>query len=348
MDTLTHALSGALLARATEPASLPPGALPRGARQWVGFWAAAFPDSDFVLRLVDPLTYLTAHRGVTHSLLLLPLWALLLALLFVLLYRGRYSWRVFAPITALGIGAHIAGDVITTFGTMVFAPVTAVRVAFPFSFIIDPYFSAILVLGLIAAARQNTTRAPAVAALAVLVGYIGAQAWLQQQALQLGRDYIARTNLAAATASALPQPFSPFNWMIVIEQPDAYHLAYVSLLRREPAAAAADAHWLHRAYAAYLPADQARWAVVPRFGVGFEQIERARALWESEVLAEYRRFTLFPALYRVDTDGTRQCFWFNDLRFALEGRDAPFRYGACRDGDSPWAIHPLVEAGATP
>ena len=93
MDTLTHALSGALLARATEPKDPRPDQLPRRARMWVGFWAAAFPDSDFITRFIDPLTYLSVHRGITHSVIMLPLWALGLSLLFMLLARGKYSWR---------------------------------------------------------------------------------------------------------------------------------------------------------------------------------------------------------------------------------------------------------------
>ncbi len=79
MDTLTHALSGALLARATAPAAPRPDQLTTNGRMAIGFVAAAFPDSDFIARWIDPLTYLTTHRGITHSILLLPLWALALA-----------------------------------------------------------------------------------------------------------------------------------------------------------------------------------------------------------------------------------------------------------------------------
>ena len=148
MDTLTHALSGALLARATE--SRDGQTIPRRTRMAVTFWAAAFPDSDVVLRFIDPLTYLTTHRGVTHSVIMLPFWAIGLALLFQLLYRGRYPWRSFAGACALGIGIHIAGDVITSFGTMILAPLSDWRAQFPVTFVIDPYFSAIIVTGLLA------------------------------------------------------------------------------------------------------------------------------------------------------------------------------------------------------
>jgi inner membrane protein len=35
--------------------------------------------------------------------------------------------------------------------------------------------------------------------------------------------------------------------------------------------------------------------------------------------------------------------WFNDLRFALVGRDMPFRYGACRESDTtPWKAYRLI------
>jgi membrane-bound metal-dependent hydrolase YbcI (DUF457 family) len=76
LDTLTHALSGALLARATAPKDAPPRSIPR--RVAAGFFAAAAPDLDFVLAFVSPVFYLEQHRGPTHSVLLLPLWALLL------------------------------------------------------------------------------------------------------------------------------------------------------------------------------------------------------------------------------------------------------------------------------
>ncbi|HET9664036.1 MAG TPA: metal-dependent hydrolase, partial [Burkholderiales bacterium] len=82
MDTLTHALSGALLARATAPGAARPGALTPKARMAAGFAAAAFPDCDFALRLVDTLTYLNWHQGITHSLVLMPAWSWALAHLF--------------------------------------------------------------------------------------------------------------------------------------------------------------------------------------------------------------------------------------------------------------------------
>lgn len=346
MDTLTHALSGALLARATEPSSARPHPLPRRTRMWVGFWSAAFPDSDFILRFIDPLTYLTTHRGVTHSVILLPLWALGLAALFALLTRRKDSWREFAAIAAMGIAIHIAGDVITAFGTMVFAPVSDLRVAFPTTFIIDPYFSAIVVAGLLASIFWKHARYPAVAGLATLVAYVGFQGWLHERAVAAGAAYAAEQNIVRAAIHAQPQPFSPFNWMVVVAAPDAYYLSYVSLSRDiAPAMPPADANWLRRINAIYYPVADARWHTVARFGAG-PHAQLALALWNGNELGAYRRFTLFPALYRVDDSGHQLCIWFQDVRFLLPGRDVPFRYGACRAGaEMPWQVYQLVSDG---
>ncbi|HET9122843.1 MAG TPA: metal-dependent hydrolase, partial [Acidiferrobacteraceae bacterium] len=80
MDTLTHGLSAALLARATagdEPSG--PHRLPVRTRMLVALVAAMAPDLDFVIWFFSPQRYLVDHRGWTHSLVLLPLWAALLA-----------------------------------------------------------------------------------------------------------------------------------------------------------------------------------------------------------------------------------------------------------------------------
>lgn len=347
MDTLTHALSGALAARATEPSAARADQLPPRVRLWVGFWAAAFPDSDFIARFIDPLTYLATHRGITHSVVMLPFWAVVLAAAFVWIYRRRYSWRAFVGVCAIGVGAHILGDVITAFGTMVFAPLSSWRAAWPTTFIIDLYFTAIIVAGLVAAAFSRMPRRAALVALVALAGYVGFQGLMREQALAAGRAYAARAGLDGAAVEALPQPFSPFHWMIVVSDPARYQLAYVSLVRNEPAAApSVDASWLRHVYASYRPLAHAQWQTVARYGEEPMDAALAKEVWHSGLIAAYRGFAQFPALYRVDHNRQTTCVWFHDLRFLLAGRDMPFRYGACRaEGAAPWRLHRLIKDG---
>ena len=76
-DRHTHArpLRGAARDARPRPKDAPPRSMPR--RVAAGFLACAAPDLDFVIGFVGPVEYLLSHRGVTHSLILLPLWALL-------------------------------------------------------------------------------------------------------------------------------------------------------------------------------------------------------------------------------------------------------------------------------
>src|SRR5437016_12721455 len=182
MDTLTHALSGALLARAT--ASEEPRAIPR--RIAAGFFACAAPDLDFVFGYAGPVEYLLNHRGITHSLVLLPLWALALSWLLARILREPRGWRALYGISALAIAAHIAGDVITSYGTMILAPLSDWRARIGTTFIVDLWFSGIIAAGLAASAVLRRSRWPAVAASAALAAYVVVQSLQKEKAVEVG------------------------------------------------------------------------------------------------------------------------------------------------------------------
>jgi inner membrane protein len=345
MDTLTHALSGALLARATAPAEAP-DALPLRRRVALGALAAAFPDSDVVLSLLSPLSYLYHHRGVTHSLVLLLAWAWLLAWLCARFWPGargrRYPWRAYFGVIAMGIGIHIAGDWITSFGTMVFAPLSDYRAALSTTFIIDLWFSGIILAGLAASWLLRRSRWPAVAGLAVLCGYVGFQYMLQQRAIEFGERHAASQNLPQARVSATPRPVSPFNWMVVVESGERYHYSLVNLKRREVSQPAPDAGLIARLDAPYLPLDKAVWVNAARYGEG-QQAGVAREALNHPQLAFFRWFARYPVLYQVEQGNPYTCAWFQDLRFFTPGRPSwPFRYGLCREGDGQWRPFQLL------
>lgn len=254
MDTLTHALSGALAARATAPRPGTPDTIPLSRRVGLGFLAAAAPDLDIVISWVSPLSYLYYHRGVTHSFVMLPLWALLLAFLSALVWRKGPSWRAYFGVFAWGIGSHIAGDLLTSFGTMIFAPLSDARYALSTTFIIDLWFTGIILAGLIAAAVWRRSRVPVIAGLAVLAGYVTLQYALQQRALDFGVAYAQAQNLKSAQVAAQPRPVSPFNWMVLVDEGDRYRYSLVNLWRNDPARLAPDAGFIARLSAPYLPA----------------------------------------------------------------------------------------------
>ena len=155
MDTITHGIAGALIAKAVFGGRDLLSAEEMGKRRlatWALTLGAMFPDSD-VLResfSSNPMLIITWHRSITHSLLCLPLWSVLLAGI-TGWFAGRRKWEApsFLTLTgiyAVGILSHVVLDLVTTFGTMVWSPLEWSRPAWDVLFIIDFTFAAILLI----------------------------------------------------------------------------------------------------------------------------------------------------------------------------------------------------------
>jgi inner membrane protein len=280
--------------------------------------------------------YLLHHRGVTHSLILLPAWALLYSWILAKLLREPRGWRALYGVTALALLAHIAGDLITSFGTIVFAPLADWRAALGTTFIIDLWFSGIILAGLVFSAFFYGSRVPAIAASAVLAGYVGFQYVQRQQALELGHRYVEEKNLKGARVTVHPRPVSPFNWTVFVSDEEAHRFAHVNLVRKEPRRYQPGDGFIARIDAPYLPVEQAIWVRRPRYGEVKQDL--IREAWNAEELAFFRWFAAVPAFDGMSEGST--CVWFTDLRFLTPGRDGmPFRYRVCREREgAPWRL----------
>lgn len=344
MDPLTHALSGALLARAAAPPTPKPHreqtVLPLRLQVAAGFAAAAFPDVDLVLRLIDTLTYLNWHQGPTHSLILLPLWAWLLAWLFSWLSRKHHDWKSFYRPACLGIAIHIAGDVITSYGLMLFAPFSTQRFSLPLVFVVDPWFSLIIIAGLVASWHYPRQRIPAIMALTVLCGYVTFLSTLHQQAIEIATRHADAQAMPHAHISVLPQPLSPFHWKIIIRHDDNYHLADVNLRQSGSQPPIPENAWLlARMAAAYRPAAENNWQRHSLSGGDPTTAMLVKEAWLQPAFAPFRAFAVFPVLERIDTSEQGLCVWFYDLRFKFPELPPSFRYGVCRQDDhSGWQM----------
>lgn len=336
MDPLTHALSGALLARAaatSRPVTLPASrALPLRWQITTGFAAATFPDIDLVLRLIDTITYLNWHQGPTHSLIMLPLWAWLLAWLFSKVNRGRYAWQAFYQTACLGIAIHIAGDLVTSYGLMLFAPFSTERYSLPLVFVIDPWFSLIIVAGLAVSWYRPQQKIAAISALFALCGYVIFLWTLQQQAVAVAHQYIRSQTLPQEQIDILPQPLSPYHWKIIIRNHETYHIADIDL--SASAGKPRTGRWLlPKMIAAYRPSGEKNWRIQQQFGTDPTRSVLLREAWLTPAFMSFRGFAQFPVLDSVDTQEPGFCAWFYDLRFKFPELPPSFRYGICREND---------------
>src|SRR5436853_705262 len=146
MDTITHGIAGALIGKADFRGEDMFASHPMNRGRiitWSLMLGAIFPDSD-VLRDIfsdDKLLMITWHRSITHSLVLLPLWASLLAGITRAFANSRKwgapSFLALTGIYALGVLSHILLDLVTSFGTMIWSPVRWSRPAWDLIFIVD-------------------------------------------------------------------------------------------------------------------------------------------------------------------------------------------------------------------
>jgi len=155
MDTITHGIAGALIAKAVfggRDLVSKEQMDKRRLATWALTIGAVFPDCDMLRDFFsrDPMLVITWHRSITHSLLCLPVWSVILAALTGALARRRKwespSFLMLTAIYAIGMASHIVLDLLTSFGTMVWSPLAWSRPAWDILFIIDFTFSAILLI----------------------------------------------------------------------------------------------------------------------------------------------------------------------------------------------------------
>ncbi|WP_119153233.1 metal-dependent hydrolase [Caldimonas tepidiphila] len=340
MDLFTHALLGAKLAHVAAPAR---PCLTTRERLLLAAVAAAFPDIDFACFLIDPLVFLADwHQGPTHSVLLLPLWAALIAILFAGWVKRRNVLSEAVLVSGLGLASHIAADLLTVYGTMVLYPLSRRRMSLGTTFVIDPVFTGIVLAGL-AGSLWSGHRRVAAAGLVLLAGYVAAQMGLQQRALEVARVSLRASGLEATRLSALPQPFSPFNWKLIASDETLHRQAYVNLVGHPPLLPSMPGlQRLHDIAAAFQPPQGLDWHVRHRHGSRPELQPAIRQLWDDPRFAPFRRFATHPSVSGVEQGGGETCVWFTDLRYDLPALPDTFRYGFCRDGTrGPWRLYRL-------
>jgi inner membrane protein len=321
VDPITHVATGVLISQL----------VPTPSRFWAGVAGAAFaliPDVDYFLVWTDRLAFIRYHRGFTHSLIAIPVLALCGAGVGAAI--GGKAW--FRPIFLLGLAvlaSHLFLDLATSYGTQLFSPLSRRKFALDWIFIIDPYFTFILLAGVLAAISfPGWGRRVGAVCLAGAAAYLLICGYYHQQALNLARQ-VFKTEAGAAVA-ALPQPFSCRRWQLIAARPREIKIALVQLpfLARpgvnggvkEVRAAAASLSCPRAPAAAYRPPNsliiqnwRAASAALPAYSA------EARHL-----LKLYLDFARFPLLARAETLKDGFLLDWVDLRFSVPGRAFPF------------------------
>jgi inner membrane protein len=221
LDSITHGLLGLAI-----------GALRRPDRDsgavWVGcVLAAELPDLDYLWPASDPVLHaLRAHRGLTHSILAAPVVALAAAALAKLLFRSArvaplYVWSLVSTLFA-----HLLADAWTGWGTRLLLPISDERVTLDWMLVVDPFFTAPLLVGALWGIRQGRLIRKA-----LLIGFAAA-------AVYLGARLVVKSALTARVSNAYPKAeavlvfpswLGPTAWRYVAVLPTRYAVGRISV-----------------------------------------------------------------------------------------------------------------------
>lgn len=222
MDSVTHLFYGGVIAAAIAPRAH------RRAALLAGMALNTLPDLDVIpLKLfADPVAEMTCHRGVTHSMLLLPFvaWALWAW------FKRRGGRVAEAPrrwfwVFMLTLLAHPFIDAFTVYGTQLLWPLPLAPTMWSSLFIIDPVFLLLWFLAFVVAMavpqRRLADRA-LVAGLALGFGYLGWSLVAKWQVERAAEHTLAAMALQDAPRFSVPMPFNTLLWRVVVMTPDGY------------------------------------------------------------------------------------------------------------------------------
>lgn len=206
MDPVTQGLLGAAAAQAVLGRRL-------GKRAWLyGAVGGMAADLDVLIRSAeDPLVGWRFHRHFTHSLAFIPVGGALSSLPWVLRKRFADVRRDIVLATTAGYATHALLDAFTSYGTMLWWPVSDARVAWSAVAIVDPIYTGILAIGVVLAARRVAMR-PARIALLLSSLYLVFGFVQRSRVLEATRQQAAARGHEVERIDAFPSPPTNLVW----------------------------------------------------------------------------------------------------------------------------------------
>jgi len=327
MDSITHMVTGAVIAKAVQD-------------EKVGHWGTIagvamgiFPDTDFVLGLFSRQSHVEYHRAFTHSLVLLPFYALFFSWIFVRLSRRREFWG-FYKICFLVLASHVLLDLFTSYGTMILSPLSNHRFAWDLTFIVDLIFSGIVVIpwlgSLFWKKKSQWICRGSLGLLFLYIILIGVQ---HHRALDLAKNFARSLNEEVVEVASLPQPLSPFRWANYVETRERVYQGYVDLLGNSTAWAGTGEEGAKEDSSFFL----GRWWIMKDLYQPPSKIEYSAwqksdgSPWVEKALATeggkfYTWFARFPIAKVADSGNGTHRVELTDVRFLMPRIRMPFMY----------------------
>ena len=237
MDPLTHTATGLFLSR-VGLGRWTPRALP------ILLLAANAPDIDILSAAGGSLNYLHYHRHLTHSLVAMPVMALLAVLVVRVASRKPVHWlgAFFAALT--GVASHLLLDFTNSYGIRLWLPFSGEWLRLDLTSVIDIWIWGALLLGMAGpfvaglvgaevssgtVREKNHGRGFAIFALAFLLLYNCGRGVLHARAVAALDSRLYGGSSIPLRVAALPHPANPWRWRGLVETSDFYDVEDVDL-----------------------------------------------------------------------------------------------------------------------
>lgn len=301
-------------------------------RPLMGATAASLPYVDYVLLFATADVQQAYMQGLTWSLVLAPLLAVVLA--FVFSAVSKQSWQELSRISVVSYVVSLVFATLTSKGIPLFAPFTYWKVSLNILHSFDWYvFSISAVTVASCAFLSKLQRDVARIGLASLVVYITFVVTFSGKANDFAEKYAEAFRLDVAEIHTLPQPLSPMNWRVMIETKDQrIHDVLINLSREEEVALTDRSKRTERIDSLYKPTSKAVGRIYHRFG------HKNRAFSKSAWVSMYKVSDQFKDLskYWVGKDvimyNSNKCARYIDLRREGSRKSKKSLYMICKEG----------------
>lgn len=300
-------------------------------RPLAGGVAAAFPHIDQVVNFIAPSFAPAVQGGLTWSVLLLPIWAFIVAGVFGLLGRGKlkdFYGFVLGSLLVSFLLALASGE-----GIRPFEPFSTQTLALNLFYAFDLTILIICLLTLVfrfifKGLKRDLSRVGLVA----IIVYAAVVASFHYKAESFAMQYVAALELEPTGIHALPQPISPMNWRLVVEtERERLHDTMINLFREKEVETDDTSTRAKRIDALYKPLDRAVWRIYRRFGnrdypSRAMQVQEAWLILQASSVAWESRFAVFT---RFEEYLNQRCVRFRDLRTIGARRPDVGQYLVC-------------------
>ena len=198
----------------------------------VGCCAGLAPDLDIFIRSAsDPLLKLEYHRQFTHSLIFIPIGALIVTFFSRLLFKKYLSWGETYFFSFIGFATHGLLDACTSYGTQLLWPFTDERISWNYISVVDLFLTIPVILAIIFAIIMKNKYITLFGIVYILV-YLTFGAYQENRAQFVGKSIANLRGHESKDLTAKPSLGNLFLWKTIYENDGFYYVDAVRLFSK--------------------------------------------------------------------------------------------------------------------